>query len=154
MRALNTLILLALFLSCTKPPIPAVQEKDDEQKTEAEQPTPPDRGDDNSSEPNTSSMKISIKAGGKTATATLVKNSATDKLREILSKGPLTYTSSDNGFETYGDIGQTLPTSNENITLHQVTYCSMPADISAYSGVRTPTPTPALDASKVCLLMK
>lgn len=126
MRARNILMLLALFLSCTKPPIPAVQEKDDEQKTEVEQPTPPDRGDDNSSEPNTSSMKISIKAGGKTATATLVKNSATDKLREILSKGPLTYTSSDNGFETYGDIGQTLPASNENIT-------AAPGDILLYA---------------------
>lgn len=119
--------LLAIFLSCTKPEIPAVQEKDDEQKTEVEQPTPPDSGDDNSSEPNTSSMKISIKAGGKTATATLVKNSATDKLREILSKGPLTYTSSDNGFETYGDIGQTLPASNENIT-------AAPGDILLYAG--------------------
>lgn len=67
MRALNILMLLALFLSCTKPPIPAVQEKDDEQKTEVEQ--------------------------------------------------------------------------------------SMPADISAYSGVRTPTPTPAWVVSRVCLLM-
>ena len=117
MRTLNILmLLLAISLSCTKPEVPAVQGKDDEPKTEVEQPTPPDKGDDNGSEPNTSSMKISIKAGGKTATATLVKNSATDKLREILSKGPLTYTSSDNGFETYGDIGQPLPTSNENIT--------------------------------------
>lgn len=126
MRALNILILLALFLSCTKPPIPAVQEKDDEQKTEVEQPTPPNPGNDNGSDSNANSMKISISAGNKTATATLVKNSATDKLREILSKGPLTYTSSDNGFETYGDIGQTLPTSNENIT-------AAPGDILLYA---------------------
>ena len=127
MKVLNFLMpLLAIFLSCTKPEIPSVQDKDDEPKTEVEQPTPPDKGDDNGSEPNTSSMKISIKAGGKTVTATLVKNAATDKLREILSKGPLTYTSSDNGFETYGDIGQTLPTSNENIT-------AAPGDILLYA---------------------
>jgi len=117
MRALNFLMpMLAIFLSCTKPEIPVVQDKDDDPKTEVEQPTPPDKGDDNGSDPNTSSMKISIKAGGKTVTASLVKNAATDKLREILSKGPLTYTSSYNGFETYGDIGQPLPTSNESIT--------------------------------------
>ena len=127
MRALNLLMpLLAIFLSCTKPEIPAVQDKDDEQNTEVEQPTPPNPGNDNGADSNTSSMKISISAGGKTATATLIKNSATDKLREILSKGPLTYTSSDNGFETYGDIGQTLPTSNENIT-------AAPGDILLYA---------------------
>ena len=71
-------------------------------------------------------MKISITAGDKTVTAILVENAATDKLREILSKGPLTYTSSDNGFETYGDIGQTLPTANENIT-------AAPGDILLYA---------------------
>ncbi len=93
-----------------------MQDRDDDQNTEVEQPTPPGPDDNNDSDTNKSSMKISITAGNKTATATLVKNAATDELREILSKGPLTYTSSDNGFETYGDIGQTLPTSNENIT--------------------------------------
>lgn len=109
MRALNILIpFLTIFLSCTKPEIPAVQDKDDDQNT------------------NKSSMKISITAGNKTVTATLVKNAATDRLREILSKGPLTYTSSDNGFETYGDIGQTLPTSNESIT-------AAPGDILLYA---------------------
>lgn len=127
MRALNVLMtFLTISLSCTKPEIPAVQDKDDNQNTEIEQPTPPDPEDDNDSDTNKSSMKISIAAGNKTATATLVKNAATDKLREILSKGPLTYSSSDNGFETYGDIGQTLPTSNENIT-------AAPGDILLYA---------------------
>ena len=127
MRALNFLIpLLAIFLSCTKPDIPAVLDKDDDQNTEVEQPTPPGPNDNNDSDTNTSSMKISITAGGKTATATLVKNSATDKLREILSKGPLNYMSSDKGFETYGDIGQALPTSNESIT-------ATPGDILLYA---------------------
>ena len=127
MKVLNFLMpLLAIFLSCTKPGVPAVQDKEDKLQTEVEQPTPPNPGEDNDSESNTSTMKISIAAGGKTVTATLVKNSATDKLREILSKGPLTYTSSDNGFETYGDIGQTLPTSNESIT-------AAPGDILLYA---------------------
>ncbi len=127
MRLLSYMMpLLVLFLSCTKPEIPVVQDKDDEQKTEEEQLTPPNPGNDNGSDSNANSMKISISAGGKTATATLVKNSATDKLSEILSKGPLTYKSSDNGFETYGDIGQTLPTSNESIT-------AAPGDILLYA---------------------
>lgn len=117
MRALNFLMpLLAIPLSCTKPEIPAVQDKGDEQKTEVEQPTPPKPGEGDCSESNTGSMKITIKAGDKTVNATLVNNSATDKLRSMLSSGPLTYMSNDNGFETYGDIGQTLPTSNESIT--------------------------------------
>ena len=61
-----------------------------------------------------STMKITV--GGKTVTATLVDNVATAKLKELLAKGAITYSSSDNGFETYGDIGETLPTSNESIT--------------------------------------
>ena len=37
MRLLSYMMpLLVLFLSCTKPEIPAVQDKDDEQKTEVE----------------------------------------------------------------------------------------------------------------------
>lgn len=109
-------LLLAVILSCTKPDFPDAQQKDDEQKTEVGQPEQQDPGEDNGTGSNLSSMKVSISAGGKTVTATLVKNAATDKLREILSAGPLSYTSTDNGFETYGDIGQALPTSNESIT--------------------------------------
>lgn len=127
MRALNILMpFLAIFLSCTKPVNPAVQDKGDEHNTEVEQPTPPEPDDDNDPNTNKSSMKISITAGGKTVTATLVKNAATEKLREMLSAGPLSYTSNDNGFETYGDIGQTLPTSNESIT-------AAPGDILLYA---------------------
>ena len=62
----------------------------------------------------TGTMKITV--GTNTVTATLVENTATAKLKEMLSKGAITYSSSDNGFETYGSIGQALPTSNESIT--------------------------------------
>ena len=108
MRVLNFLMpMLALMFACTEPELPDVQGKND-------------------SDSNAESMKISIKAKGKTVNATLVTNAATDKLREILAKGPLTYKSSDNGFETYGDIGQTLPTSDESIT-------AAPGDILLYA---------------------
>ena len=127
MRVLNFLMpMLALMFACTEPELPDVQENEDDQNAEVIQPTPQDPGDTNDSDSNVESMKISIKAKGKTVNATLVTNAATDKLREILAKGPLTYKSSDNGFETYGDIGQTLPTSNESIT-------AAPGDILLYA---------------------
>lgn len=119
-------LLLAAALSCTKPDVPDVQQKDDDQKIEVEQLGQQDPGEDNGTGSNISSMKVSISAGGKTVTATLVKNAATDKLREILSEGPLLYSSTDNGFETYGDIGQALPTSNESIT-------ASPGDVLLYA---------------------
>lgn len=117
MRVLKALLPLLLFaFSCTKPDFPGLQEKDTTQQVP-----------NTESDSNITGMEILISAGGKTATATLVDNAATGKLRELLSNGPLSYSSSDNGFETYGDIGQTLPTSNESIT-------AAPGDILLYSG--------------------
>ena len=64
--------------------------------------------------PTTNTMKITI--GDKTATATLVDNSSTAAIKEILAKKNITYTADDYGnFEKVGDIGETIPQNNEQI---------------------------------------
>lgn len=111
-----------MSISCTKPVLP----DDDTLSQEQEIISKEDEKQEESQNQQKEKMTIKIKVNGKEIKATLVENAATAKLMEILSKGPLNYSSSDNGFETYGDIGQTLPTSNQNIT-------AAPGDILLYS---------------------
>ena len=50
-------------------------------------------------------------------TATLVENSSTDALKELLEKGPLTINMSDYGsMEKVGPIGQSLPRNDQQTT--------------------------------------
>lgn len=75
-----------------------------------------------------SQTKICITADNKTRTATLVNNSATQKLVSLLSEGPITIQMSEyGGFEMVGALPQSLPTSNSNIT-------TAPGDIMLYLG--------------------
>ncbi|GAB6393095.1 MAG: alpha/beta hydrolase [Treponematales bacterium] len=61
-------------------------------------------------------MTITIK-GGRTFTATLVKNSSTAALLALLKEGPVTIQMHDYGnFEKVGGLGKTLPTNDERIT--------------------------------------
>ena len=58
-----------------------------------------------------------VKAGNKTFEATLVDNSSTQALKELLSKGPLTIDMQDYAnMEKVGSIGQCLPTNDEPIS--------------------------------------
>lgn len=58
-----------------------------------------------------------VKAGNKTFEATLVDNSSTQALKELLSKGPLTIDMQDYAnMEKVGTIGQSLPTNDEPIS--------------------------------------
>lgn len=72
--------------------------------------------------------KIYITANGETRTATLANNAATEALRKLLAEGPVSVSMRDyGGFEKVGDLPQSLPTSNSQIT-------AQPGDIMLYQG--------------------
>lgn len=71
---------------------------------------------------------IYLKIGNTTLTATLVENSATGQLKERLKTAPLTINMSDyGGWEKVGNLGFSLPTSNEQIT-------AQPCEFVLYQG--------------------
>lgn len=73
-----------------------------------------DTGDNN---PNLTSTRMNITIDNHVLEVTLVDNSATRALVEHLQEGNISYSSSSYGnFETVGNIGFSLPTSNSNIT--------------------------------------
>lgn len=72
-----------------------------------------------------SQTKITLSANGKTMTATLAENNATEELLKIL---PVTIEMTPyGGFEVVGPLPQSLPTSNSQIT-------TVPGDIMLYQG--------------------
>ena len=72
--------------------------------------------------------KIYITIGGLTHSATLVNNSATQTLIEKLKNGSVTVTlNSSGGFEIWGALGFSLPTSNEQVN-------AQPGDVILYNG--------------------
>ncbi|MBR1401218.1 MAG: hypothetical protein IJ562_06450 [Prevotella sp.] len=69
-----------------------------------------------------------ITIGGVTKTATLVDNAATRELVTRLQEAPVTVTlNSSGGFEIWGALGFSLPTSNEQVN-------AQPGDIVLYNG--------------------
>lgn len=76
----------------------------------------------------TMTQKMYITIGGRTASVTLADNSATQALVEKLQQAPVTVTlNSSGGFEIWGPLGFSLPTSNERIN-------AQPGDVILYSG--------------------
>ena len=76
----------------------------------------------------TMTQKMYITIDGRTESATLIDNSATQALVGKLQKSPVTVTlSSSGGFEIWGALGFSLPTSNEHIK-------AQPGDVILYSG--------------------
>lgn len=74
----------------------------------------------------TQTMYITI--GGTTKTATLARNAATQELVTRLQSSPVTVTlNSSGGFEIWGALGFSLPTSNEQMN-------AQPSDIVLYNG--------------------
>ena len=72
--------------------------------------------------------KMYITIDGQTQTVTLVDNQATKSLVEKLQQAPVTVTlNSSGGFEIWGALGFSLPTSNQQIT-------AQPGDVILYSG--------------------
>ena len=77
---------------------------------------------------NTTMNKMYITIGGVTQPVTLVDNDATQALVERLKDGAVTVTlNSSGGFEIWGALGFSLPTSNEQIN-------AQPGDIILYNG--------------------
>ena len=73
-------------------------------------------------------QKMDITIGGVTQAATLVDNSATQALVTCLQNNDVTVTlNSSGGFEIWGALGFSLPTSDEQIT-------AQPGDIILYNG--------------------
>ena len=73
-------------------------------------------------------QKLYLTIDGVTKTATLVDNSATQTLVAKLQEAPVTVTlNSSGGFEIWGALGFSLPTSNEQVN-------AQPGDIVLYNG--------------------
>ena len=76
----------------------------------------------------TMTQKLYITIDGQTQAVTLVDNQATKTLVEKLQQAPVTVTlSSSGGFEIWGALGFSLPTSNEQIN-------AQPGDMILYNG--------------------
>ena len=76
----------------------------------------------------TMTQKLYITIDGQTQAVTLVNNQATKTLVEKLQQAPVTVTlSSSGGFEIWGALGFSLPTSNEQIN-------AQPGDVILYNG--------------------
>ena len=72
--------------------------------------------------------KLYITIDGMTKTATMVDNAATQELVARLQQAPVTVTlNSSGGFEIWGALGFSLPTSNEQVN-------AQPGDIVLYNG--------------------
>ena len=77
---------------------------------------------------NNMNQTMYITIGGITKTATLVDNAATRELVARLQEAPVTVTlNSIGGFEIWGSLGFSLPTSNEQVN-------AQPGDIVLYNG--------------------
>ena len=73
-------------------------------------------------------QKMYITIDGQTQSVTLVDNAATRALVEKLQQAPLSVTlNSSGGFEIWGALGFSLPTSNQQMT-------AQPGDVILYSG--------------------
>ena len=72
-------------------------------------------------------QKLCLTIDGRTETATLVDNSATQELVAALQNGPITVTLNDNHFEIWGLLGRSLTTSNEQVSAQS-------GDIVLYNG--------------------
>ena len=72
--------------------------------------------------------KLLITINGKTLTADFADNSSAKALADVLAKSSITYQADDYGnFEKVGDLGQSFPKNDENITTE-------PGDIILYQG--------------------
>lgn len=84
--------------------------------------------DNNVMAQNTMTQKMNITIDGATQSVTLYDNSATQALVAKLQEGAVTVTlNSSGGFEIWGALGFSLPTSNEQIT-------AQPGDVILYNG--------------------
>lgn len=85
-------------------------------------------GDDNELKAQTMTEKVNITIDGVTQQMTLVDNAATRDLVARLQSAPVTVTlNSSGGFEIWGALGFSLPTSNQQVN-------AQPGDVVLYNG--------------------
>ena len=89
----------------------------------------------------TTMQKMYITIDGVTKTVTLTDNKATQALVAELKKAPMTLTLRDGGFEIWGPLPISLPTSNEQISAQAGDVLLWSGNI-CYSTVLTHTDTP------------
>jgi len=83
---------------------------------------------DNEANAQTMTQKMFITIDGQTQSVTLADNAATRALAEKLQQAPISVTlNSSGGFEIWGALGFSLPTSNQQMT-------AQPGDIVLYNG--------------------
>lgn len=108
------------MLSCTEiPATPEVKDPVSEEK--------PGNTDNKPANEGNEMPKLYITIGEETHSATLVDNDAAKELAAKLQNEPLTVTLNDGGFEIWGSLGFSLPTSNQQIS-------AGPGDIILYGG--------------------
>ncbi len=106
MRKSFIFILLALFALNVQTACSSEPDEDGRNLTDAD-----------GNNPNLTSTKMNITIDNHVLAVTLVDNNATRALVERLQEGNVSYSSSSYGnFETVGNIGLSLPTSNSSIT--------------------------------------
>lgn len=99
-----------------------------EAETENTKPTTPAETENAEETEDISQMKMNVKIGNSSFTATLEDNAATRELIEMMKKSPITIDMSDySGFEKVGSLGRSLTTDN-----HQTTTSA--GDIVLYNG--------------------
>jgi len=75
------------------------------------------QGEQNTNTSESQGTPMYLHIGNETLTATLIDNSSTRALRELLAINPITINMSDYGnFEKVGSLGTTLPQNNQQIT--------------------------------------
>ena len=117
------LLLPLLAEACTSDPEPELVPPVPEQPAQSEEEEP-----ENENQENMETSTIRLKVGGETLTATLVDNSSTRALKELLAEGDLTIEMEDYArMEKVGPIGTTLPRNDEQIS-------TVPGDLILYQG--------------------
>lgn len=117
------LLLPLLAEACTSDPEPELVPPVPEQPAQSEEEEP-----ENENQENMETSTIRLKVGGETLTATLVDNSSTRALKELLAEGDLTIEMEDYArMEKVGPIGTTLPSNDEQIS-------TGPGDLILYQG--------------------
>ena len=122
-----SMMLLAALLLCNcaadddEAVIQIVTQEMNEQKNQSQ--TSPNEGDNT-----TAVMQVSVTIGDMTKQMSLADNAAAKSLAAKLQQAPISLTlNSSGGFEIWGALGFSLPTSNEQIT-------AQPGDVVLYNG--------------------
>lgn len=107
----------------------AAQQQPSEDLPQQEQPEAPDEGIISPDEPNEEeAMQITFTVNGRELTASLAETQAAETLYEMLAEGGITLHLRDyGGWEKVGELGFSLPTSNQQMT-------AQPCDFVLYQG--------------------